>query len=315
MADNWESIKSLKLSQVFLPGCHNAGSYQLAYTPFEPNMLDKYVFTQDESVLEQLIHGSRYLDFRIGRYSRVKSLVDLIIQPQESEFWLNHDFVQVNKLLTVLKEINLFLNNTQEIVVVDVHAFPVGFKKRMKSHVELLEYFKLHLGDHLASYTGYETTLEQVRATGKRLILAYNRVSIVHLHYSSVWRPISQKWGDVRSVEDLHKFITRTMSKPHLSGMSAVMAELTPTAWELITDELGGLRTMMDTCNHNVTDWFRDKWGLTTNAVAVDFIRSTGIVSAAIRWNNAKAALLRSIGNETDKIFLANSTSTINELT
>uniref|UniRef100_A0A146LAC2 PI-PLC X domain-containing protein DDB_G0269228 n=1 Tax=Lygus hesperus TaxID=30085 RepID=A0A146LAC2_LYGHE len=72
MADNWESIKSLKLSQVFLPGCHNAGSYQLAYTPFEPNMLDKYVFTQDEPVLEQLIHGSRYLDFRIGRYSRVR---------------------------------------------------------------------------------------------------------------------------------------------------------------------------------------------------------------------------------------------------
>lgn len=67
------------------------------------------------------------------------------------------------------------------------------------------------------------------------------------------------------------------------------MAELTPDVWGVISDKYGGLRRMANTVNHNVTQWFRGDWGALCNAVAVDYIRSTGIVEAAIRWNVRKA--------------------------
>jgi hypothetical protein len=67
------------------------------------------------------------------------------------------------------------------------------------------------------------------------------------------------------------------------------MSELTPDTWDVISDKYKGLRRMADSVNRNVTQWFRGDWGRICNAVAVDFIRSTGIVEAAIRWNKRRA--------------------------
>jgi hypothetical protein len=67
------------------------------------------------------------------------------------------------------------------------------------------------------------------------------------------------------------------------------MAELTPTALQVITDELGGLRSMADMVNQNVTTWYRGVWGQTVNIVAADFFRGTGLVEAAIVWNKIRA--------------------------
>jgi hypothetical protein len=70
------------------------------------------------------------------------------------------------------------------------------------------------------------------------------------------------------------------------------MAELTPTALQVITDQLGGLRRMADMVNKNVTAWYRGAWGQTVNIVATDFFRGTGLVKAAIDWNNIRAQQL-----------------------
>uniref|UniRef100_A0A0A9YT85 PI-PLC X domain-containing protein 1 n=2 Tax=Lygus hesperus TaxID=30085 RepID=A0A0A9YT85_LYGHE len=277
MQDNWDSIKNVRLKQVFLPGSHDAGAYQLAYSPFAPSYFQKYVFAQDESILEQLIHGARYLDFRIGRYP--------------SGFWLNHDIARVHVLEFVFEDVKLFLNNTKEIVVIDLHAFPVGFKERPESHTELVEFIKLQIGDHLVGFMGYESTLQQIRDTGKRLIIAYNDPSIVPKYPLYLWHPISQKWGNVRSVPDLYNYLSKVMkSHPPRSTMWSAMAEMTPDAWSILSDKYKGLRNMADQSNHNVTEWFRDEWGAKANIVAVDFIRSTGIVAAAIRWNREKSS-------------------------
>jgi len=67
------------------------------------------------------------------------------------------------------------------------------------------------------------------------------------------------------------------------------MAELTPTALQVITDELGGLRRMADMVNRNVTTWYYGIWGQTVNIVSADFFRGTGLVEAAIEWNKVRA--------------------------
>jgi hypothetical protein len=70
------------------------------------------------------------------------------------------------------------------------------------------------------------------------------------------------------------------------------MAELTPTASDVLTDKFGGLRRMADMVNQNVTTWFRGIWGQTVNIVSPDFFRGTGLVEAAIDWNKVRAQQL-----------------------
>lgn len=55
-----------------------------------------------------------------------------------------------------------------------------------------------------------------------------------------------------------------------------------------------GLRVMAESVNHNVTAWFREtNWQPNTNVVAIDFIRNSGIVRAAIEYNKYLGSCLR----------------------
>jgi len=66
------------------------------------------------------------------------------------------------------------------------------------------------------------------------------------------------------------------------------MAELTPNTWDVILNRLGSIRQMADKININVTNWYSNKWQHTANIVAVDFVRSSGIVETAIEWNERR---------------------------
>lgn len=68
----------------------------------------------------------------------------------------------------------------------------------------------------------------------------------------------------------------------------ALMAELTPDVWGVLSDQYGGLRKMADAVNTYLSVWFRDEWGPSVNIVAADFIRSTTIVETAMYWNSQK---------------------------
>lgn len=69
------------------------------------------------------------------------------------------------------------------------------------------------------------------------------------------------------------------------------MAELTPNTWDVILNRLGSIRQMADKININVTNWYNSKWQHTANIVAVDFVRSSGIVETAIEWNERRNTL------------------------
>lgn len=70
---------------------------------------------QDERVLNQLIHGVRVLDLRVGHYPMTPEL-----------WWANHGVVRLRPLHQVLDDVIFFVNMTKEIVVLDFHRFPVG---------------------------------------------------------------------------------------------------------------------------------------------------------------------------------------------
>ncbi|KAK6625146.1 hypothetical protein RUM43_005437 [Polyplax serrata] len=267
-----EEIGSRRLRHVFIPGTHDSA----AYGEYDENVGDtrikKYSITQDESILAQLIYGARYIDLRVGYYGA-----------NNEPWWANHGVVRIHPLRVVLKDIREFLKNTNEIVILDVQEFPVGFVSQ-DVHLSLVNLLYSELGDLAAPPLGWDSTFDQVWKTNRRLIIGYDRREIVE-RSKFLWRPVQQKWGNVQTLNNLHSYLAGLIERPPLAMWSA-MAELTPTALDIILDRLKGLRVMAESVNHNVTEWFRRKdWQPKSNIVTVDFIRNTGIIRAAIEWN------------------------------
>jgi hypothetical protein len=70
---------------------------------------------QEEDVLSQLIHGVRYLDIRVAYYA-----------DRDEVWWVSHGIIPVHPLQPVFDDVRTFLQNTNEIVILDFHGFPVG---------------------------------------------------------------------------------------------------------------------------------------------------------------------------------------------
>jgi hypothetical protein len=77
MADNWEAIKDQYLSELVIPGTHDAGTYDLSFgdsawadstkqalNDLIPSIAQGYATTQSQTIYEQLMSGARILDLR-----------------------------------------------------------------------------------------------------------------------------------------------------------------------------------------------------------------------------------------------------------
>lgn len=116
MNDSREKIKDLKFRQLFIPGTHDSGSYRNDLRLLEnETIVTKYAYTQDDNIKNQLIHGIRYLDIRIGYYRQ-----------ESNKFWVNHGIYKMNPLVDVLQQVKDFVEATNEIVIFDIQEFPVG---------------------------------------------------------------------------------------------------------------------------------------------------------------------------------------------
>lgn len=73
-------------------------------------------------ILGQLIHGVRYLDIRLGHY------------PDDSEVWwtIHGPFYRSVPLRIVIDDVKNFLDNTEEIVIMDIREFAVGNAESLK---------------------------------------------------------------------------------------------------------------------------------------------------------------------------------------
>lgn len=71
------------------------------------------------------------------------------------------------------------------------------------------------------------------------------------------------------------------------------MAEITLDGWDIaldVTVRRKTLRKLAAKVAPLVTAWYNEKWSLSANIVAVDFIQATGIVEVAIVWNDRRTS-------------------------
>ncbi|GLV43982.1 Phosphatidylinositol-specific phospholipase C X domain containing [Carabus blaptoides fortunei] len=289
MKDNGERIGDLPLTQMFIPGTHNSGCYDLnPDADVKIKALDKYLYNQDKDIWTQLVFGIRYLDVRIGYYNTS-------VTPDS--FWVNHDVFLVSPLLDMLRDIKLFLSKAQdEIVVMDIHRFPVGFKNR-KRHHQLVDLLQKEIGDIAIPRYFQKSpdgpTLNELWKQKKRLIICYADTTSA-INSDILWDAISQKWGNQQSVEGLKSYIDNANSNhvsPNNNNLWAAMAELTPSTASVLLGILSSKRSlghMADSVNRNLTAWYREEWCGVANIVATDFFLSNDIINVAIDCNLRK---------------------------
>ncbi|XP_012345884.1 PI-PLC X domain-containing protein 1-like [Apis florea] len=195
MKDMKDILGPLRIKDIFLPGTHDSAAYDVNGTMI--SIISKFAVTQDLDILGQLIHGVRYLDIRLGHY------------PENSEVWwtIHGPFYRSVPLKTVIDHVKSFLDNTKEIVIMDIREFAVGFNN-YSDHRALVSHLEHEFRDYYLTRNnqGWGVTLNEIWSSGKRLIIGYEDSKVVANH-ASVWPCVTHKWGNVKTVEDLYKYL------------------------------------------------------------------------------------------------------------
>lgn len=270
-------IGNMSLSNLMIPGTHNAGSYQHYRGHRSENIFIRYNIYQEEHVGSQLLFGIRHFDFRIGYYMGNPHL-----------YWLNHDKVKLNPFIHAIEYIKMFAENSKDILFLDFHRFPVGFHNRIDRHSEFMTYLVDELGEYLIPRSvGYDVTLNELWQMNKTIILFYSSDNYVFSPF--LWRGLPQIWANTNRVSRLKSYFRDYISQSNRDPMWSAMSELTPTLWEALTTPKGSLRVLADQANRKVTHWFRDGWWREASIVATDFFLGNNIIEVAVDANQDRA--------------------------
>ncbi|XP_045535868.1 PI-PLC X domain-containing protein 1 isoform X3 [Papilio machaon] len=297
MEDNAAKINKLRIGHLVLPGAHNAGAWSFD-TEISSVTRDNFVLCQDRSIWAQLVHGIRYLDFRIGYYE--------FYTDKDERYWLNHNLIRVRPLAPLLKEIRAFLDATNEVVFLDAHHFPVGFYEQDGSpirsvHAGLLDLVKRELGPHLAHAqqlgTGPGTrgpTLQSLINANKRLLFSYVDHAVV-TENRWLWPILPHLWANTNSPTLLFEYLDDAIPsspQPHaLSPLFSAMAQTTPTVLDILLLR-GSLRANAEAVNKVVTSRLYNQWRRHANIISTDFFLGNDVIDLSIALSSERGARL-----------------------
>lgn len=92
-------------------------------------VIERFQYTQDETIFNQLAYGIRYIDCRVGAYNDTHFFDRNSDSLFTEQLWMVHDIQrnQIN-LTEALRQVKKFIQQTtHEIVIVDFHRFVNGF--------------------------------------------------------------------------------------------------------------------------------------------------------------------------------------------
>lgn len=262
----------IPLHQVAIPGTHDSGTYT-PYSLATENALMKYAITQDESLYSQLVYGNRYIDLRAG----------YLVGDAEEPFWVVHGVTVWRPLRNALQEIKAFVQETGEVVLLEVGGF-TWFESKA-THDGCISLIVEELGDIMAPKSlGWNVNFGDLLESSASLLVIYDHGEASgHLQ---LWPRIDSRWANAQSIDGLQSYMEKVfdVDGPPPSPWT-LGGQLTPLADDVILDTLGGLRTMADEVNRNVTRWMRDRWWQNVSVFSCDFFLSAGYVEAAIEIN------------------------------
>jgi 1-phosphatidylinositol phosphodiesterase len=264
-------IDSLSLSELTLPGTHNAGcDWEASYATLPG---PTYVACQDVPFFSQLSRGSRALDVRLF-YDADASGV--------AKFRFRHgEYVSSRTLEDLISDVQAFLvSSNNEFIILAFHELhdgkaPFDFKYFNDMMLE-------HLGEHMIPVENRNLSLGQLKKISplQRVLVAAPRHR--DLDYNWFCRKIEHKWIgiDAPNTTELHSYITDVMKTPADPW----------TPWSLSATCFGwkGPQRILD----ELDLWFdpeKSDWAIKCNIINFDFIKASKIVAHCRTANLIKA--------------------------
>ncbi|XP_055375753.1 uncharacterized protein LOC129608324 [Condylostylus longicornis] len=284
-----DDIGELTIKDLLIPGTHNSGSYKPGFNPNKDylDIFQRFTLTQDEDVWEQLMHGIRYLDIRVGYYDW-----------KPEKFFTNHDVSRQRPLVEILEHVREFVKLTNEIVIVDFQEFPVGFHNNQTIHDSLISLIKRYFGGYIILPGKHEwnQNLNEIWSNNQNIFVAYDYLPAVQKHSDILFHACRHRWARAPNYEKLRNYIRNQYNydtdfyglRRYFQLPTVDMAELTADVMGILTGKFTGLRKMADSVNSKVTLLYQNELGDKANVVAVDFYRGTRIVDLAIKFNKKR---------------------------
>ncbi|KAH6931068.1 hypothetical protein HPB50_022045 [Hyalomma asiaticum] len=149
MRENCGALYGLRLTDMLIPGTHNAGMYKAG--PPAPHEL--LLYDQDQNIWQQLAYGIRGLDLRV--------------QYSNGDYYITHDMFRGKPTVReVLRDVREFVEQTGEVVLLDFHRFPKGFEQKRKvatdRHEKLVQLIFTELQDVLLKGMDYLKTMGEI---------------------------------------------------------------------------------------------------------------------------------------------------------
>ncbi|RWS30548.1 PI-PLC X domain-containing protein 3-like protein [Leptotrombidium deliense] len=235
----------------------------------------------------------RYLDVRVA-YEEVKG--------RRSKLWVAHGILRMETTLdNVLQQVKQFLDATEnEIIILDFHRFEKGFEESNETvsdevvarHKQVIKLISRTLRKYLANKTlGYDTKIKDLLEENKRVIVGYAKHHLFDEFF--LFPRVKHLWADTDDVQRLEQFFNETLCNQHSLEPQSAMAQLTPTAWGVLFDKYGGTRKMSRKVNSIISRWFRERWWICANIVAIDFVLSNDIIDTSIKANQLRNFAIR----------------------
>ncbi|XP_037574080.1 uncharacterized protein LOC119456418 [Dermacentor silvarum] len=275
MRENCGALSTIKLTDMLIPGTHNAGMYKAGYT--HPH--EQLIFDQDQTVSQQLAYGIRGLDLRV--------------QYCNGDYYITHDIIRGQPTVRqVLRDVRKFVELTGELVLLDFHRFPKGFEQQRKvattRHDKLVDVIVTELKAVLLKRSDYLKTMGEIfggcRNEGRtpgHVIVFYNSRDY-HGPYQEYLGPgVCQKWPNAQSKEALMEYLKTKACVRGVGYMVAIMAELTPKFPKFVVST----RKLAEWINHDITKLFRCQQQKYSGIIATDFFLGNGLIEVAIEAN------------------------------
>ncbi|KAH7945187.1 hypothetical protein HPB49_007415 [Dermacentor silvarum] len=275
MRENYSALSSLSLMDMLIPGTHDAGMYNQGITlPHE-----KHMYTQDQTIKQQLAYGIRSLDLRV--------------QYSSGQFYITHDRVRGwPTVIQVLREVREFVEETGELVILDFHRFTTGFDEGYDDvpvrHAELQKLIVTELSGVILKRFDYLKKLNEVLGESANQVRVQGHVMVSYHskyfrgRYENYLAPaVLHRWANAQCPEKLMKYLDAKACAPGSCNPISIMAELTPSFPDLIV----GTRRAAQWVNHDVTEFFRRKQQTCSGIVATDFFLGNGMIDVTIEAN------------------------------
>jgi hypothetical protein len=95
-------------------------------------------------------------------------------------------------LSSLVNDVKRFVQDTNEIIILDFHRFPVGFDGRRDRHNQLVEYLNTELGRYTVPSTFWpNATPNDIWVTNRSLIISYSDTRTAQ-QYPNLWPPLPQ---------------------------------------------------------------------------------------------------------------------------